>query len=300
MAMGKEARTMSLIRPDRAHLAHGPLFPPRAVVDPARRGTLSIIVPAKDEAANLPELVAEVVEVFRPRVGRADCRHRLHAFEVVVVDDGSTDRTVPTLRRLARIYPELRPVFLARNVGQSAATFAGFWAARGDWVGLLDGDLQNPPSDLAALWEALPGYDAALGWRRTREDIWTKRAISRLANWVRNVVLGQSIRDTGCSIRIFPREVALRLPMFRGAHRFFGPLLIREGCRIVQKPVGHRPRFYGESHYHFGNRSLRVVVDLLGVAWLLARPIRFEVVSPPVVGGRSSESRLAAGWEALR
>jgi dolichol-phosphate mannosyltransferase len=291
---------MSLIRPDRAHLAHNPLCAPGAVVDPARKGMLSIIVPAKDEAANLPTLVAEVVEVFRPMVGRADCRHRLQAFEVVVVDDGSTDRTVQTLRRLARIYPELRPVFLAMNVGQSAATFAGFWAARGNWVGLLDADLQNPPSDLGALWEALPGYDAALGWRRTREDIWTKRAVSRLANWVRNAMLGQSIRDTGCSIRIFPREVALRLPMFRGAHRFFGPLLIREGCRIVQKPVGHRPRFYGKSHYHFGNRSLRVVVDLLGVAWLLRRPIRFEVVSPPMVGGRSSQSRLAAGREAFR
>jgi len=294
---------MSLIRRHHAHLAPldgRPSFSPGAVVDPTRKGRLSIVVPAKDEAENLPRLVAEVVEVFRPMVGRVDRRHRLDAFEVVVVDDGSTDRTAQVLRRLAGTYPELRPVFLANNVGQSAATAAGFWAARGHWIGLLDADLQNPPSDLAALWEALPGFDAALGWRRTREDVWTRRVISRLANLVRNAVLGQSIRDTGCSIRIFPREVALRLPMFRGAHRFFGPLLIREGCRIVQKPVGHRPRFYGKSHYHFGSRSVRVVVDLLGVAWLLGRPIRFEVVSPPRIGGRSSEARVAAGREAFR
>ena len=248
---------------------------------PSRAGFLSIIVPAKDEAANLPRLVEEVVGVFRPMVGRTDRRHRLDGFEVVVVDDGSTDGTAGILRELAGGTPELRVVRLARNVGQSAATVAGFRAARGDWVGLLDADLQNPPAGLAELWDALPGYDAALGWRFRREDRWSKRVTSRLANWVRNLVLSQSIRDTGCSIRIFPREVALRLPMFRGAHRFFGPLLIREGCRIVQQPVGHRPRGSGVSHYRFGNRSIRVVVDLLGVAWLARRPVGFEVVPEP-------------------
>ena len=91
-------------------------------------------------------------------------------------------------------------------------------------------------------------------------------------------MLGQSIRDTGCSVRIFPREMALRLPMFHGCHRFFGPLLLREGCRIVQVPVNHRPRPHGQSHYNLWNRSLRVVVDLFGVAWLMRRPVRYEVV----------------------
>jgi hypothetical protein len=94
---------------------------------------------------------------------------------------------------------------------------------------------------------------------------------------VRNAVLGQSIRDTGCSVRIFPRAVALRLPAFRGVHRFFGPLLVREGCRLVQVPVHHRPRPHGRSHYNLWNRSLQVVVDLLGVAWLLRRPLRYQV-----------------------
>src|SRR5262249_45949292 len=94
---------------------------------------------------------------------------------------------------------------------------------------------------------------------------------------VRNAVLGQSIRDTGCSVRIFPRAVALRLPAFRGVHRFFGPLLMREGCRLVQVPVNHRPRRHGRSHYNLWNRSLHVVVDLLGVAWLLRRPLRYQV-----------------------
>jgi dolichol-phosphate mannosyltransferase len=265
-----------------------------------RHGTLSIIIPARDEAANLPELVEEVVGVFRALVGRLDRRHPLDAFEILVVDDGSTDATSLVLRQLAGRYPELRTITLASNVGQSAATASGFWAARGDWIGLLDADLQNPPADLAELWQALPGFDAALGWRATRQDDWVKRITSRLANRVRNAVLGQSIRDTGCSIRIFPRRVALRLPMFLGAHRFLGPLLIREGCRIVQKPVGHRRRASGKSHYHLGNRSIRVVVDLLGVAWLLRRPIRRGVVLWARPDGRLTPVRMAEGREASR
>ena len=116
--------------------------------------------------------------------------------------------------------------------GQSSATVAGIRAARGNWVATLDADLQNDPADLVRLWNALPGHDAALGWRSNRQDVWSRRVISRWANRVRNMVLGQSIRDTGCSVRIFPREVALRLPVFHGVHRFFGPLLLREGCRL--------------------------------------------------------------------
>ena len=265
---------MSSIRRDLAHW-HGP--PGRSLDELGGSGTLSIVIPAKDEAANLPPLLAEIARAFRPLVGATDGPHRLDGFEVVIVDDGSTDDSVAVLDRLATDYPELRPVILARNVGQSAATVAGIRESRGHWVGLLDADLQNPPSDLAAMWQVLPGHDAALGWRTTRQDSWTKRVVSRVANRIRNAALGQSIRDTGCSVRIIARGYAERLPAFAGGHRFFGPLLLREGARIVQIPVTHRPRAQGVSHYHFGNRSVRVVVDLLGVAWLLRRPVRYEV-----------------------
>ncbi len=194
--------------------------------------------------------------------------------------------------RLMADYPELRPVILARNVGQSAATVAGIRESRGDWVGLLDADLQNPPSDLAAMWQVLPGHDAALGWRTTRQDSWTKRVVSRVANRIRNAALGQSIRDTGCSVRIIARSFAERLPAFAGGHRFFGPLLLREGARIVQIPVTHRPRAQGKSHYHFGNRSVRVVVDLLGVAWLLRR-------AGPLRGGRGRAEAARRAWQPI-
>ena len=242
---------------------------------------LSVVVPAKNESASLAQLVEEVVSALRPlRAERPGVQApRLAGFELVLVDDGSTDATPEVLRRLSGDFPELRPVRLAANVGQSAATAAGFRLARGDWVATLDADLQNDPADLAVLWDALPGHDAALGWRARRRDVWSKRVVSRWANRARNMVLGQSIRDTGCSVRIFPRRMALRLPMFRGCHRFFGPMLLREGCSVVQVAVNHRPRPHGTSHYNIWNRSTRVVVDLFGVAWLMRRDACYEVAS---------------------
>jgi glycosyltransferase involved in cell wall biosynthesis len=266
---------------------------------------LSVVVPARNEAEGLPQLVDEIVRALRPlRDGRdqpgrgrqheravgataevapplPDGRgsvRRLAGFEILIVDDGSTDGTPAVLRGLAADYPELRAIVLAAGVGQSSATLAGIRAARGDWVATLDADLQNDPADLARLWAALPGHDVALGWRVERHDAWSRRVISRWANRVRNALLGQSIRDTGCSVRIFRREPALRLPAFRGVHRFLGPLLLREGCRLVQVPVGHRARPHGRSHYNLWNRSLQVVVDLLGVAWLLRRPMAYRVL----------------------
>ena len=269
---------MASMRPDPSH---------RSVPSERSRGLvadsdsvadgLSVIVPAKDESASLPQLVAEIARALRPlTVGTAPS---LRWFEVVLVDDGSTDATRDVARALAADFPELRAVILAENVGQSAATAAGFRAARGEWVATLDADLQNDPADLARLWDALPGHDVALGWRRRRRDVWSKRLISRWANRARNRVLGQTIRDTGCSVRIFSREMALRLPMFQGCHRFFGPLLLREGCAVVQLPVNHRERPHGTSHYNLWNRSIRVVVDLFGVAWLLRRPVRYRLAA---------------------
>ena len=152
--------------------------------------------------------------------------------------------------------------------------------ARGDWVATLDADLQNDPADLVLLWDALAGHDVALGWRANCADTWSKRVISHLANRIRNAVLGQSIQDTGCSVRLFPRVLATALPLFQGIHRFWGPLMLREGCRIVQVPVHHRPRVHGRSHYSFWNGWLRVLVDLFGVAWLMHRPLRYEVKLP--------------------
>jgi len=250
-----------------------------------RQTCLSVVVPARNEAESLTQLVSEVVDACREQCSRhvAGPAARLGAFELIVVDDASTDATPRVLDELRGIVPELRPLRLEAQVGQSGALMAGIHAAIGDWIATLDADLQNDPADLMTLWEALDDNDVALGWRLKRRDKWSRRLISRLANRVRNAVLGQSIRDTGCSVRIFRREHALRLPLFQGMHRFLGPLLLRQGCRLVQMPVNHRPRAHGRSHYNVWNRSIRVVVDLLGVAWLMRRPIRYRIVEVATV-----------------
>ena len=187
---------------------------------------LSVVVAAKNEAPNLPQLVEEIVRALRPLCQSAVSG--LGEFEIVLVDDGSTDETEQILTELGASYPELCWLTLAATAGQSSATAAGIRAARGNWIATLDADLQNDPADLVRLWNALPGHDAALGWRMIRQDVVSKRVISVWANRVRNVVLGQSIRDTGCSVRIFSRAAALRLPLFHGMHRFIGPLLLRD------------------------------------------------------------------------
>lgn len=262
-------------------------------VDRAEWSVLSVVVAANNEAANLPQLIDEIAWALRSLCRDADSE--LAGFEVVVVDDGSTDGTQQVLLELAVGYPELRWVALAATAGQSAATIAGILAARGDWIATLDADLQNDPADLVHLWNALPGHDAALGWRTTREDVVSKRVVSIWANWVRNSVLKQSIRDTGCSVRIFSRASALRLPCFHGMHRFIGPLLLREGCKLIQVPVKHRPRASGRTHYNLWNRSLCVIIDLLGVVWLLQRPVRYQVIRMRRSGSTAGISRSENG-----
>lgn len=237
---------------------------------------LSVVIPAKNEAVSLPQLVDEVALVLRNLCSTNS--QTLNGFEIIVVDDGSTDETQSVLTDLTAAYRELKGIALVRSTGQSGATLAGIHAARGNWIATLDADLQNDPADLARLWHALPGHDVALGWRERRQDTLCKRVVSFLANFGRNVLLGQSIHDTGCSTRIFPRAVAMRLPVFQGLHRFLGPFLVHEGCQIVQVPVNHRRRIYGRSHYHIWNRSLAVIVDLLGVVWLMRRAVRGRVL----------------------
>ena len=245
---------------------------------------LSVIVPARDEAAGLELLIAEIAANLRPWCGQGAPENvgrvqRPLGFEIVVIDDGSTDATPHVLGELMCSYDELRVLRFARSAGQSAAFVAGLHAARGEWVATLDADLQNDPADLPVLWDALAGgYHAALGWRKNRRDPWIRRVIGQMANVVRNAVLGQSIRDTGCSVRIMRRDIALRLPMWDGAHRFLGSLLLRQGCRIVQVPTRHRARRYGRSHYNMRNRSLHVIVDLIGAAWLARRRVRRDSI----------------------
>jgi glycosyltransferase involved in cell wall biosynthesis len=229
---------------------------------------LSLVVPVYNERENLEPLVGELLEVL------ADAQ----ALEILLVDDGSRDGSAELAAELADRHPEIRPLRLRENRGQTAAFDAGFRAARGRRIVTLDADLQNDPRDIPGLLSALDEYDAAVGYRRKRRDSWLRRLSSRIANGVRNRLSGDDIIDTGCSLKAFRRECVEGLKLFTGMHRFLPTLLRMEGRRVVQLPVNHRPRTRGRSKYGMRNRAVRAFVDLLAVRWMKKRRLNYEVI----------------------
>jgi dolichol-phosphate mannosyltransferase len=229
---------------------------------------LSIVIPVYNERANLPPLWEEIHPVLNSLA---------RSFEVIFVDDGSTDGSAEELARIRAAAPEVRVLHLEVNSGQSAALFAGFRAARGRLVVTLDADRQNDPADIPRLLDRIPEHDAAVGYRPRRADTWVRRASSRIANSVRNALSGDDIIDTGCTLKAFRRECLEGLPEFTGMHRFLPTLVRMKGHRVCQVPVGHRPRVAGESKYGIGNRVFRAFSDLLAVRWMKSRHIRCRV-----------------------
>ncbi|MBI2157800.1 MAG: glycosyltransferase family 2 protein [Candidatus Rokubacteria bacterium] len=231
---------------------------------------LSVVIPVYNEEENLPLLWEElrgVLDGLRLR------------FEVVFVDDGSRDRSAEIIRGFREGDPRARLVRLKANAGESAATDAGFKAARGTWVVVMDADLQNDPHDIPALLGHLDQWDAVTGWRvkRGEGDGWLRRASSRVANRVRNALSDEAIRDSGCTFRAFRRECLRGLVLYRGFHRFIPTLLKMRGYRVLEVPVHHRPRRFGRSKYGVWNRAFIAFADLLVVRWMKNRLLRYEV-----------------------
>ena len=229
---------------------------------------LSLVIPVYNERDNLAPLVSEITASLRGAGWR---------YEVLMVDDGSTDGSADALATLRRGHPELRIVRLARNAGQTAAMDAGFHRARGRIVVTLDADLQNDPADIPLLVREMEGWDAVVGVRRVRRDSLVRRVSSRVANYVRNRLSDETITDTGCSLKAYRREAVARLKLYRGMHRFLPTLLKMEGFRVREIPVGHRPRAHGQSKYGISNRLVPSFVDLLAVRWMKKRMLRYEV-----------------------
>jgi len=225
------------------------------------------VIPAHNEAENVGPLVREIVGALG---GRGD-------YEIVVVDDGSTDATGERLAELARTTPCLRSVRHPASRGQSFAIATGVKAARGTWIATLDGDGQNDPADIPKLVALRAGGGAAsgpllvAGYRKKRRDTWLKRVSSRVANAVRGRLLGDRTPDTGCGLKLFERDAFLALPHFDHMHRFLPALFIRAGGRVVSVEVGHRPRQRGRSHYGMLDRLFVGIGDMLGVWWLIRR-----------------------------
>ena len=239
---------------------------------------LSVVIPVKDEAANVAPLVAELRAALD---GLLD-------YEILYVDDGSEDGTAAAVVRLQTEAPHLRLLRHMRNYGQSAAIRSGVRAARAAWIATLDGDGQNDPADIPKLWRiGLTAPDAPplliAGYRESRQDSWAKRFASQIANRVRRRILGDDTPDTGCGLKLFPRALFLDLPYFDHMHRFLPALVLREGGIVRSIRVNHRPRRRGVSKYGVFDRLGVGVVDLFGVMWLkrrAARPHLLDETSP--------------------
>jgi glycosyltransferase involved in cell wall biosynthesis len=229
---------------------------------------ISVVVPAYNEAECLRPFTIEVTDVMRALNGE---------FELLFVDDGSTDGTRELMRQLAEEYPEVRFIGFKHNCGQTSAMAAGFKHARGDVIVTLDADLQNDPHDIPTLLEKIDQYDVVCGWRQKRNDNLVRRVSSRVANYVRNKLSDEEIIDVGCSLKAYRKECFENLKLFEGMHRFLPTLFKMEGFSVVEVPVNHRQRELGTSKYNISNRIVKAFVDLLAVRWMKKRHIGYEI-----------------------
>jgi len=226
---------------------------------------LSVLLPVFNERDNLAPLFDELGDALGNR-----------RYEIIAVDDGSTDGSLDELSRQRRERPALRVIALRRRSGQSVALAAGWAAARGDLVVMLDADGQNDPADIPTLVDQLqadPRLAAAAGYRIRRRDSRWKRAQSRIANTLRNWITRDRIKDTGCSLKVARRDVLNALPRFDGMHRFLPTLIRLQGGLVEEVPVSHRPRRSGHSKYTASNRAVTALRDALGVRWLRRRAL---------------------------
>ena len=267
---------------------------------------ISLVIPVYNEEPNLPPLAGEIRQTMQA-LGRP--------YEVLLVDDGSTDGSLAAMIRLASDDPAVRVIRQVRNAGQSAALEAGFRHARGEIIVTLDADLQNDPADipllLARLEDTKGACDVVCGVRVSRRDGWVRRLSSGIANAVRNRLTHESVADVGCTLRACRAEYLRRIPVWKGMHRFLPTLLRMEGARIAEVDVRHRPRRFGKPKYNIRNRIWRASTDLLGVRWLQARWIdrrlaeEVEVCNQTAIGSPSgcsdsSSSQVASSSSGSR
>ncbi len=227
---------------------------------------LSVVIPIYNEAENVTPLLAELVPILEKSA---------RDFEILCINDASTDNSLSRLEELKKSYPQLRVITHRVNCGESAATATGFQQARGQYIVTMDGDLQNDPADIPTLLHIIEQRKlaAVCGIRRKREDDWIKRLSSRTANAVRNLITGDDISDAGCTFRILRRNTLSEIPVFNGMHRFLPTMLRFQGYEVEEVLVNHRPRTMGVSKYGVGNRLFRGLIDCIAMRWLQMRTV---------------------------
>jgi dolichol-phosphate mannosyltransferase len=240
---------------------------------------LSVVFPIYNEEENIPILLQEIAAALEGRGW---------SYEIVAVDDGSKDRSLEVLRENMARYPMLRVLALVKNSGQTAALDAAWRNAHGRLVVSLDADLQNDPADIPRMMQKLDesGADMVIGVRVNRMDTFARKLQSKIGNGVRNWITGDQITDTGCSLKLVRKEAVDRVRLFTGMHRFLPTLVRYAGYRVVEMPVNHRARRFGESKYGAMNRAFRGLADCFAVRWMGTRMLKYDVGEvPPADGG---------------
>lgn len=247
---------------------------------------LSIVIPVFNEAENLPIVYDELAAVL----DALNCD-----WEVLFVDDGSTDGSPEVAQKIQARDSRLRLLRLDRNHGQTAAMDAGFRHARGSVVMTMDADGQNDPADIPLLLEGLKTHDVCIGWRHERQDNLVRRVSSKIANRIRNAISRETVADTGCSLKAFKREVVEKWKLFEGLHRFFPTLAKLEGFTVTEVKVNHRPRTRGTSKYGVLNRAFKSFKDLIVIRWMQWRMLRYRAVevSAPQASVEHPEPQLS-------
>ena len=229
---------------------------------------ISFVVPIYNEEENIPKLVQEILAVA-PDLS--------DDYEILLVDDCSTDKGLELIRNLAEQNQKIRPLALARNSGQSAALSAGFQAATGEVIITMDADLQNDPADLRQMINHYGDYDMVNGWRFDRQDTLSKKIASKIGNGFRNWITKETIHDTGCSLKIMNAAMLKRIHIYKGLHRFLPTLMRMEGAKIIEVKVNHRQRQFGESKYTNLRRGIEGFYDVIAVRWMQQRYLKIEV-----------------------
>lgn len=228
----------------------------------------SVVIPVKDEENNIGELIEELEIVMNKQKKE---------WELICIEDGSSDNSLSILSKLKKKKPYLRIVAFEKNFGQSSAFDAGFKHAQGEFIITLDGDRQNDPKDIPNLLTFSNDYDLVCGWRIHRKDSWSKKIISHLANTVRSKLCQDSVHDTGCSLKIYRSSCLRKIKLYNGMHRFLPALFKMEGFRIKEVPVNHRKRLSGQSKYNLFNRFLSPLTDLFAIIWMRRRTLRYTI-----------------------
>lgn len=227
---------------------------------------ISLVIPVYNEIENIELLERAIIANLAGQ-----------NYEVIFVNDGSTDGSTVRIKECCARHSNFRAIHFKKHAGQTAAMDAGFKHACGKYIVSMDADMQNDPADIPKLLEKLHLYDMVCGWRQKRNDPWIKRISSTVANFIRNKVSQENIKDTGCSLKAYRRECLHRIRLYNGMHRFLPTLFKMEGFTVTEIIVNHYPRKFGKSKYGISNRAFRAFIDLLAVRWMKKRKLHYEV-----------------------